>query len=65
MNTKLGMKVNIYLEREKKSQQIMNFKKLTNTTNFTRSPKNNIFLLINCLTIHYNFSSYIFWLHTL
>jgi hypothetical protein len=39
MNTKLGMEVNIYLECEEKSQQIKNFKKLTNTTNITKSRK--------------------------
>ena len=38
-NIKLGTKVNIYLEREKKSQQISNLKMPTNTTNITKSRK--------------------------
>ena len=37
MNTKLGMKVNIYFEWENKSQQMINFKKPTNTTNIIES----------------------------
>ena len=35
-NTKLDRNVNIYLEWEKKSKQIINLKKLTNTTNITK-----------------------------
>jgi len=38
-NTKLGMKVSVYLEWEKKSQQITKFKKLTNITNIRKSRK--------------------------
>lgn len=53
-NTKLGMKVNVYLERKKTSQQITKLKMLTNTTNITRSRKVTIFLLINCLTFLHN-----------
>ena len=39
INTKLGMKVSVYLEWEKKSQQITEFKKLTNITNIRKSRK--------------------------
>jgi len=42
-NTKLGTKVNVYLEREKQSQQITNLKKLTNTTNI-KNPEKNMFI---------------------
>jgi len=58
MNTKLGTKVNMYLEWENKSQQITNFKKkLTNTKkNHKIHKKNTIFSLIHCLTYLYNTS---------
>ena len=39
MNTELGMKVNIYLQWEKKPQQITNLKKLTNSKNITKFRK--------------------------
>jgi prophage antirepressor-like protein len=42
-NTKLGTKVNVYLEREKQSQQITNLKKLTNITNI-KNPEKNMFI---------------------
>ena len=42
-HTKLHTKVNIYLEREKKSQHITNFKKATNTTYITKPRKKTYF----------------------
>jgi hypothetical protein len=36
-NKKLGTKVNIYLEREKKSEQIRNLKRLKNSTKIKKS----------------------------
>jgi hypothetical protein len=54
-NIKLSTQVNIYLHWEKKWQYITNFKNLTNTTNITKSKKNNIkHLLFNGLTHLYN-----------
>lgn len=38
------MEVSIYIEFEKKSQQITNFKKLTPTINFRNTGKQHIFV---------------------
>lgn len=48
MNTKLGMKVNVYF-LIRKVQQIKNSEKLANSTNITTFIKIT-FLLISCLT---------------
>ena len=40
-NTKLGMKVNIYLEWQKKSQQITNLKKTDKYSKHHKIQKNN------------------------
>jgi len=54
-NTKLGMKVNMYLEWEKKPQQINKYKKADKYHKHHKIwGKNMIFLLINCLTHFYN-----------
>jgi len=48
------MKVNIYVESGKKLQKITNLKKLTNTSNISKSRKITIFLSLKCLTHIYN-----------
>ena len=40
------MKVNIYLEREKRSQQITNLKKIWQIPQTSQNPENNVMFLL-------------------